>query len=165
MYGARKVWRKLQRQGTAVARCTVERLMADMGICGVVRGRKHRTTIPDDASGRPADLVDRRFEGDVPNRLWVADLTYVPTWSGFVYAAFVIDAFSRFIVGWRVATTLRTGLTLDALEQAPYGHATPRPMNWCITPTTVSISINSIHQPPHRSRYRTLSRISGRLVR
>ena len=119
VYGARKVWRQLHRQGVRVARCTVERLMRLEGLVGVVRGKRPRTTVPDDTgTERPADLVDRRFGAVAPNRLWVADITYVPTWSGFVYAAFVIDAFSRFIVGWRTATTLRTGLALDALEQA-----------------------------------------------
>jgi len=119
VYGARKVWRQLHRQGVGVARCTVERLMRQEGLKGVVRGKRHRTTIPDNTgTERPADLVDRQFTADAPNRLWVADITYVPTWSGFVYAAFVIDAYSRFIVGWRTATTLGTELALDALEQA-----------------------------------------------
>ena len=118
VYGARKVWRRLHREGIRAARCTVERLMGDLGIQGVVRGKRRRTTVSDENAHRPADLVDRRFEADAPNRLWVADITYVPTWSGFVYAAFVIDAFSRFIVGWRTATTLRADLALDALEQA-----------------------------------------------
>ena len=101
-----------------MARCTVERLMGDLGIQGVVRGKKRRTTISNENATRPADLVDRQFTATAPNRLWLADITYVPTWSGFVYAAFVIDAYSRFIVGWRTATTLRTELALDALEQA-----------------------------------------------
>ena len=118
VYGVRKVWRQLQREGVAVARCTVERLMRQEGLKGVVRGEKRRTTIPDHSASRPADLVDRRFEADAPNRLWLADITYVPTWSGFAYAAFVIDAYSRFIVGWRVSNSLRTDLALDALEQA-----------------------------------------------
>ena len=118
MYGARKVWRQLQREGVEVARCTVERLMRLEGLVGVVRGEKKRTTIPAEDAARPADLVDRIFEADAPDRLWVADLTYVRTWSGFVYVAFVIDAYSRFIVGWRVANNLRTDLALDALEQA-----------------------------------------------
>ena len=118
VYGARKVWRQLHRQGVRVARCTVERLMGDLGIQGVVRGKRQRTTVSDGNAHRPADLVDRQFGTDAPNRLWLADITYVPTWSGFVYAAFVIDAYSRFIVGWRTATTLRTELALDALEQA-----------------------------------------------
>ena len=118
VYGARKVWRQLQREGVEVARCTVERLMRQEGLVGVVRGQTKRTTIPDENAARPADLVDRSFGAEGPNRLWVADITYVATWSGFVYAAFVVDAFSRFIVGWRVSTSLTTGLALDALEQA-----------------------------------------------
>ncbi len=120
VYGARKVWRQLQREGVVVARCTVERLMRLEGMVGVVRGEKKRTTIPDEDAARPADLVDRSFVADRPDRLWLADLTYVPTWSGFVYAAFVVDAFSRFVVGWRVSSSLRTDLALDALEQALY---------------------------------------------
>ena len=118
VYGARKVWRQLQREGVGVARCTVERLMRQEGLKGVVRGEKKRTTIADEDAARPADLVDRSFEADGPNRLWLADITYVPTWSGFAYAALVIDAYSRFIVGWRVSNSLRTDLALDALEQA-----------------------------------------------
>jgi putative transposase len=118
VYGARKVWRQLVREDTVVARCTVERLMRQMGLQGVVRGRKPRTTIPDDLADRPADLVDRNFTADRPNQLWVADLTYVATWAGFVYVAFVIDVFSRMIVGWRVSRSLRSDLALDALEQA-----------------------------------------------
>ena len=118
VYGARKVWRQLHRQGVTVARCTVERLMRSEGLKGVVRGKRQRTTVSDGNAHRPADLVDRRFTATAPNRLWLADITYVPTWSGFVYATFVIDAYSRFIVGWRTATTLRTELALDALEQA-----------------------------------------------
>lgn len=119
VYGARKVWRQLQREGVEVARCSVERLMRLEGLVGVVRGEKKRTTtIPDEDAARPADLVDRSFWADGPNRLWVADITYVPTWTGFAFAAFVIDAFSRFIVGWRVSNSLGTGLALDALEQA-----------------------------------------------
>jgi transposase InsO family protein len=118
VYGARKVWRQLNREGHAVARCTVERLMAVMGIEGATRGAAKRTTISDDSAARPADLVERDFTADAPNRLWVADITYVATWSGFVYVAFVIDVFSRFIVGWRTSTSLRTDLALDALEQA-----------------------------------------------
>ena len=118
VYGARKIWRQLNREGVAVARCTVERLMRQEGLKGVVRGEKKRTTIPDDSAARPADLVDRSFEADGPDRLWLADITYVPTWSGFAYVALVIDAYSRFIVGWRVSNSLRTDLALDALEQA-----------------------------------------------
>jgi putative transposase len=118
VYGARKVWRQLGREGIAVARCTVERLMADLGLEGVRRGRTRRTTTPDAATPRPADLVERDFSAQRPNQLWVADLTYVATWSGFVYVALVIDAFSRFLVGWQAARSLRTDLALDALEMA-----------------------------------------------
>jgi putative transposase len=118
VYGARKVWRQLRREGIAVARCTVERLMGELGLEGVCRGKGHRTTTPDETTARPADLVDRHFAAQRPNQLWVADLTYVATWSGFVYVAFVIDAFSRFLVGWQAARSLRTDLALDALEMA-----------------------------------------------
>jgi putative transposase len=118
VYGARKVWRQLHREGIVVARCTVERLMRELGLRGVVRGKTRRTTTPDAAATRPGDLVDRDFAAQRPNQLWVADLTYVATWSGFVYVAFVIDAFSRFIVGWQASRSLQTGLALDALEMA-----------------------------------------------
>jgi len=120
VYGVRKVWRQLKREGFAVARCTVARLMRDLGLRGVVRGRKVKTTVPDDLLDRPLDRVNRQFNVVRPNALWVADLTYVATWRGFVYVAFVIDAFARRIVGWRVSSSLRTGLALDALEQALY---------------------------------------------
>lgn len=118
VYGVRKLWRQLLREGVQVARCTVERLMREMGLKGVVRGRLVRTTAPDEAMERPADLVKRDFRAPAPNRLWVADLTYVRTWSGFVYVAFVVDAYSRHIVGWQVSRSLRISLALDALEQA-----------------------------------------------
>jgi transposase InsO family protein len=118
VYGARKVWRQLHREGIAVARCTVERLMRQLGLAGVRRGKPHRTTTPQAADARPADLVERDFSASTPNQLWVADLTYVATWSGFVYVAFVVDAFSRFIVGWQASRSLRTDLALDALEMA-----------------------------------------------
>ena len=118
VYGARKVWRQLHREGISVARCTVERLMGELGLEGVHRGKAHKTTTPEAAATRPADLVERDFSASRPNQLWVADLTYVATWSGFVYVAFVIDAFSRFIVGWQAARSLRTDLALDALEMA-----------------------------------------------
>jgi putative transposase len=118
VYGARKVWRQLQREGIGVARCTVERLMGELGLQGVVRGKPKRTTVADPQAQRPADLVCRDFTAQRPNQLWVADLTYVRTWSGFCYAAFIIDAFSRMIVGWQLASHLRTDLALDALEMA-----------------------------------------------
>ena len=118
VYGAPKVWRQLNREGIPVARCTVERLMQKLGLEGVRRGKKKRTTVPDELAPRPADLVERDFTATGPNRLWVADLTYVATWSGFVYVAFIIDVFSRFIVGWRASRSLRSDLALDALEMA-----------------------------------------------
>jgi putative transposase len=117
-YGARKIWRQLRRDGIVVARCTVHRLMHELGLHGLVRGKAKRTTISDGEAVRPADLVERRFRAPAPNRLWVADLTYVRTWSGWVYAAFVIDVHSRQVVGWQLATHLRTDLALDALEMA-----------------------------------------------
>ncbi|MEX2374333.1 MAG: IS3 family transposase [Dehalococcoidia bacterium] len=119
VYGAEKVWKQLNREGIQVARCTVERLMGDLGLRGAVRGRSFkRTTVPDEAAVRPLDLVDRNFTAGRPNQLWLSDLTYVATWRGFVYVAFVIDAYARRIVGWRVSSSLRSDLALDALEQA-----------------------------------------------
>jgi putative transposase len=121
VYGPRKVWKQLRRDGWPVARCTVERLMREMGLKGAVRGRAWvLTTRSDAAAERPADLVDRQFVATRPNQLWVADFTYVATWRGFVYVAFVIDVFARRIVGWRVSASLRTDFVLDALEQAIY---------------------------------------------
>ena len=123
VYGVRKVWRQLTRDGVEVARCTVERLMRAMGLRGAVRGRTFKTTMPDEAGIRPPDLGDRDFSASRPNELWVADLTYVATWRGFVYVAFVIDVVARRIVGWRAASALRTDLALDALEQAIWSRA------------------------------------------
>ena len=125
VYGARKLWRQLQREGMAVARCTVERLMRDLGLTGVVRGCPRRTTVPGEAAARLADLVERDFRATTPNRLWVADLTYVRTWSGFAYVAFIIDACSRYIVGWHVSRSLSTDLALTALEQALWARKGP----------------------------------------
>lgn len=118
VYGPRKVWRQLKREGHRVARCTIERLMGQMGLRGVVRGKTKRTTVASDHDPRPLDLVRRVFSAERPNQLWVADFTYVATWTGFVYVAFVIDVFSRMIVGWRAARSMSAELTLDALEQA-----------------------------------------------
>jgi putative transposase len=121
VYGPRKVWRQLQREGWRVARCTVERLMRALGLRGASRGRAWTvTTRAEDRAARPADLVERRFTATRPNQLWVADFTYVATWRGFVYVAFVVDVFARRIVGWRVSSTLATDFVLDALEQAIY---------------------------------------------
>jgi putative transposase len=116
VYGARKVWRQLTREGIAVARCTVERLMRAEDLRGVVRGARTTTTRPDPAVPRPQDLVERRFSAEHPNQLWVVDFTYVPTWVGFVYVAFCVDVFSRMITGWRASTSMSTDLVLDALE-------------------------------------------------
>jgi len=119
VYGIKKVWRQLRREGVTVARCTVGRLMRDMGLRGAVRGRAYKvTTLADESAARPSDLVQRAFVATRPNELWVADITYVATWAGFAYVAFVIDVFSRCIVGWRVSRSLRSDLALDALEQA-----------------------------------------------
>jgi transposase InsO family protein len=124
VYGAKKVWKQLEREKIAAARCTVERLMKALGLRGAVRGARVRTTSPEAAAERPLDLVRRDFTATRPNQLWVADLTYVATWRGFVYVAFVVDVFSRRIVGWRASTSLRSDLALDALEQALYDRET-----------------------------------------
>jgi len=120
VYGIRKMWRQLNREAIGVARCTLARLMARLGLRGAVRGRQFKTTVADSALMRPEDRVKRNFVVERPDALWVSDLTYVATWGGFVYVAFVIDAYARRIVGWRVSNTLRTDLALDALEQALY---------------------------------------------
>jgi hypothetical protein len=134
VYGARKVWRQLHREGIPVARCTVERLMGELGLVGVRRGKPRRTTTPDTTTARPADLVERDFSASRPNRLWVADLTYVATWSGFVYVALVIDAFSRFLVAGRPR-----GRCVPIWPWTPWrwpsGAAKPGWRGWCITRT------------------------------
>jgi putative transposase len=125
VYGADKVWAQLNREGIPVARCTVERLMRTLGLRGVVRGKSSvRTTVADETDNRPLDLVARQFRAPAPNRLWVADLTYVKTHSGWVYVAFVVDVCSRFVVGWQAARSLRTDLALDALEMAFWARRT-----------------------------------------
>ncbi len=126
VYGAHKVWRQLQREGIEVARCTVERLMRRLGLRGVRRGKVVRTTFSDSAAPCPLDRVNRQFKADRPNQLWVSDFTYVSTWAGFVYVAFVIDVFARRIVGWRVSRSMRTDFVLDALEQALYARQPER---------------------------------------
>jgi putative transposase len=118
VYGVRKVWKQLRREGWRVARCTVERLMRRLGLRGVVRGKVVRTTVSDKATPCPRDQVNRQFRADRPNALWVSDFTYVSTWAGFVYVAFVIDVYARRIVGWKVSASARTDFVLDALEQA-----------------------------------------------
>jgi putative transposase len=129
VYGPRKVWKQLRRDGVAVARCTVQRLMREMGLAGAVRGRAWiTTTMPHTAAVRPPDLVERSFVAQRPNQLWVSDFTYVATWHGFVYVAFVIDVFARRLVGWRVSASLKTDFVLDALEQAIHARCgTTRP--------------------------------------
>ncbi len=120
VYGAEKVWRQLGREGHVVARCTVERLMSRSGLRGVVRGKVVRTTISDSKAPCPLDRVNRQFKAQRPNQLWVSDFTYVSTWQGWLYVAFVIDVFARRIVGWRVSSSMHTDFVLDALEQALY---------------------------------------------
>jgi transposase InsO family protein len=148
VYGARKVWRQLAREEIVVARCTVERLMHALGLQGVVRGRKCRTTISDDSAARPLDRVNRQFQASRPNQLWVADFTYVATWSGFVYVAFVIDVFARRIIGWRAARSMRAELVLDALEQALWSRSAVRGV---------------VHHSDHGSQYLSI-RYSERLA-
>ncbi len=127
VYGAHKLWKQLNREGIRVARCTVRRLMRALGLRGVRRGKKCRTTTPDETAVRPADLVCRHFAAERPDQLWVADFTYVRTWAGFCYAAFVIDVYSRMIVGWSLSSSLRTEMPLEALEMALWrrGHLLP----------------------------------------
>ena len=151
VYGPRKVWKQLRREGHNVARCTVERLMREMGLTGAVRGRAWKvTTQSQPARDRPTDLVDRTFEATRPNQLWVADFTYVATWAGFVYVAFVIDVFSRRIVGWRVSSSMRTDLVLDALEQAIYARGG-------------SLPAGLVHHSDHGSQYLSM-RYTDRLA-
>jgi transposase InsO family protein len=151
VYGPRKVWKQLRREGHIVARCTVERLMREMGLAGVVRGRAWTTTTQSQpALDRPSDLVERTFEATRPNQLWVADFTYVATWCGFVYVAFVIDVFSRRIVGWRVSASMRTDFVLDALEQAIYARGGKLPAGL-------------VHHSDHGSQYLSM-RYTDRLA-
>jgi transposase InsO family protein len=126
VYGVRKVWRQMRREGIAVARCTVERLMRLKGLQGARRGKAVRTTAADAKAPCPLDRVNRQFHADRPNQLWVSDFTYVSTWQGMVYVAFVIDVYARFIVGWRVSSSMRTDFVLDALEQALYARRPER---------------------------------------
>jgi transposase InsO family protein len=126
VYGARKVWLQLRREGAVVARCTVERLMRRLGLKGAVRGTPVNTTVSDKGASCPLDRVNRQFRAERPNALWVSDFTYVSTWQGFVYVAFVIDVFSRYIVGWKVSGSARADFVLDALEQALYARRPTR---------------------------------------
>ncbi|QRP43031.1 IS3 family transposase [Amycolatopsis sp. FDAARGOS 1241] len=151
VYGARKVHARLNREGIRVARCTVERLMRQKGLQGLRRGRRPRATIAAAASPSPADLVGRRFTADQPNQLWVADITYIRTFSGWVYAAFVIDVFSRMVVGWQVSTSLHTNLALDALEMGIWARQRSRTRRDWTRPSFRSRSSISSH-----SLYRAL---------
>ncbi len=126
VYGADKVWHQLKREQIAVARCTVERLMRRLGVHGVIRGKAHRTTYSDSKTACPLDHVNRQFKADRPNQLWVSDFTYVSTWQGWLYVAFVVDVFARRIVGWRVSRSMTTDFVLDALEQALYARQPER---------------------------------------
>ena len=166
VYGVRKVWRQLQREGFDVARCTVARLMRAMGLQGVIRGKPVRTTISDKAAPCPLDHVNRQFQAPRPNALWVSDFTYVATWTGFVYVAFVIDAYARRIVGWRVSRTAHASFVLDALEQALHdrrpaasrrARASQRPRQ--------PIRLDQIHRAPGRSRHRAFGRQRRRQLR
>ena len=163
VYGVRKVWRQLRRDDCEVGRDHVGRLMAELGLYGVTRTKKVRTTTPVPESERPADLVDRVFTASAPDHLWVADLTYVWTTSGFCYAAFIIDAFSRRIVGWRVSSSLRTDLALDALEMAIFQPGRPRRSHPSQRPRQ-SISRDSLHRAPGGRRRRELGGIPGRFI-
>jgi putative transposase len=167
VYGADKVWAQLNREGVRVARCTIERLMRDLGLRGAVRGKPKRTTITDDTAQRPRDLVDRNFTATAPNRLWVADLTYVRTWSGFVYVAFITDVYSRMIVGWQASGSLRTDLALDALEQAVWdrsraGHRLDELVHHS---DRGGQPCDPLHRTSRRDRRGELRRLTRRLVR
>jgi putative transposase len=147
-YGARKVWKQLHREQIPVARCTVERLMRQEGLRGVVRGRRKRTTIANDLFEKPLDRVQRRFVASRPDELWVADFTFVATWAGFVYVAFVIDVFARRIVGWRASRSMHTELVLDALDQALHAR---------------QVETGLIHHSDHGSQYLSI-RYTDRLT-
>ena len=165
MYGPRKVWKQLRREGLRVARCRVRRLMRAMGLRGAVRGRAWITTTQAGAGrDRPRDLVDRHFTATRPNQLWVSDFTYVATWRGFVYVAFVIDVFARRIVGWRVSASLRTDFVLDALEQAIYdrcGDDARRP--GASQRSRHAVPVDALHRPAGRRRHRAVGRQPRRL--
>lgn len=128
VYGARKVWHQLRREGVRVARCTVEHLMRDLGITGAVGGKTKITTRSDSTSVKPPDLVNREFTATRPNQLWISGFTYVASWRGFAYTAFVIDVFARVIVGWRISSSMTTDLPLDALEQALHDRQVDKPL-------------------------------------
>ncbi len=166
VYGADKVWAQLNREGIPVARCTVERLMAELGLRGVVLGTTKRTTITDDTASRPRDLVDRQFTASAPSRLWLADLTYVRTWSGFVYVAFITDAYSRMIVGCQASRSLRPDLALDALEQAIWARSrTGQRLDELVHHSDRAVSGDPLHRTVSRMWCCQQRREPGRLVR
>ena len=165
VYGTRKVWQQLNREGTRVARCTVRRLMRQLGVQGVVRGQTCRTTIPQETAARPLDLVDRDFTATRPNQLSVSDLTYVATWRGFVYVAVVIDTFARRIVGWRASTSLQTDLALDALEQAIYDRPSLETGDLGHHSDRGAQSLDPVHRTARGSGHCPLGRPSGRFLR
>lgn len=160
MYGAEKVWRQLKREGVEVARCTVERLMRGLALRGAVRGRSFKvTTVADESALRPQDLVRHEFMATKPNQLWVADFTYVATWLGFVYVAFIIDVFSRAIVGWRASKSMRTDLVLDVLEQALQRRSGPPQRPW------LAVRVDSLHRAPRGGWHRAIGADRRRRVR
>jgi len=167
VYGARKVWLQLHREGTGAARCTVERLMRQAGLAGVRRGRRTRTTIPAGRAAWPPDLVNRNFRAAAPNRLWVVDLTYVPlSPGGFAYVAFVIDAFSRMIVGWKAASHMRTSLALDALEMAVSARLRAgQAITGLVHHSDRPVPGDPLHRPARRSRGDHLRRVQRRQLR
>jgi putative transposase len=167
VYGVRKVWRQLRREGCDAGRDRIGRLMAELGLCGATRTKRVRTTTPAPESDRPADLVERVFSADVPDRLWVADLTYVWTRAGFCYASFVIDAFSRRILGWRVSSSLRTDLALDALEMAIFtrGDQTLAGLVHHSDRGGQAIPCDPLHRAPGGRGRRELGRLEGRQLR
>jgi putative transposase len=170
VYGADKIWDQLNKDGVRVARCTVERLMRDMGLSGVTRGNRFKptTTISDEGAARPLDLVERRFRAPAPNRLWVADLTYVKTHAGWVYVAFIIDVFSRFVVGWQASRSLRSDLAIDALEMAIWNRQRAgADLSGLVhhSDRGVPIPQHPLLGPAGRERDRRLGRIEGRQLR
>jgi putative transposase len=165
VYGARKVWLQLGREGYPVARCTVARLMSTLGLRGVRRGAFKVTTTPDGRALRPADLVDRDFRASRPNQLWVADITYVATWNGFVYVAFVTDVFSRRIVGWRVSRSLRSDLALDALEMALWAHGKSADGLVHHSDRGSAVPLHPLQRATRRGRSGCIGRIPGKFLR
>ncbi|WVX50190.1 hypothetical protein ROLI_032860 [Roseobacter fucihabitans] len=171
VYGVRKIWHQMRREGFEIARCTVARLMKDIGIEGVVRGKKPKTTLQDKALPCPLDRVNRQFHAPAPNVLWVSDFTYVATWQGFVYVAFVIDVFPRRIVGWRASRTANAGFVLPSRDIAaqypagqwilwnrPFINAGQRRIKWCITRTVGRIPINQVHRTTGKGEGRPVCR-------